>query len=191
MSEGYFFTLSLTAVATGWTEFAPLKNKGSQETLARLKGIVARLPFRILGLDSDNGSEFMNYSLLRFCEESSVQFTRCRPYHKNDQCRIEQKNASVVRKHTGYGRYDSDDQFKLLTRVYGILRLLVNFFEPSLKGKGKAMTPYRRLLAGEILSEEQKVELEQTYLTSTRSRCEENSSKRKWSCLSSNLWSAF
>ena len=165
LSEGYFFTLSLTDVATGWTECAPLRNKGQQETLARLKGIVARIPFELLGVDSDNGSEFMNYHLLKFCEDGKIQFTRCRPYHKNDQCRIEQKNSSVVRKHAGYGRYDTDKQFGLLTQLYGILRLLVNFFEPSIKGKDKAMTPYRRLLASQFLNEQQRRDLDETYLT--------------------------
>jgi hypothetical protein len=164
LSEGYFFTLSLTDVATGWTECAPLRNKGSQEALAKLKGIASRLPFPLLGLDSDNGSEFMNYHLLRFCEEGKVHFTRCRPYHKNDQCYIEQKNSSVVRRHTGYSRYDDDAQFRLLTHLYSDLRLLVNFFEPSIKGKQKAMTPYRRLLASGILNEREQSELERTYL---------------------------
>ncbi|MHB8637196.1 MAG: integrase catalytic domain-containing protein [Fimbriimonadaceae bacterium] len=164
MSEGYFFTLSLTDVATGWTECAPLKTKGQQETLARLKGIIGRLPFALLGLDSDNGSEFLNYHLLKFCDEEKILFTRCRPYHKNDQCRIEQKNSSVVRRHTGYGRFDTDKQFALLLRLYGTLRLVVNFFEPSIKGKCKAMTPYRRLLASKLLNEEQQGDLEQTYL---------------------------
>lgn len=164
LSEGHFFTLSLTDVATGWTECASLKNKGAQEALTKIKGIVARLPFPLLGLDSDNGSEFMNYHLLRYCEENKVQFTRCRPYHKNDQCRIEQKNSSVVRKHTGYGRFDKEAQLKLLAQLYGTLRLLVNYFEPSLKGKEKAMTPYRRLLASDLLSQEQKINLENTYL---------------------------
>ncbi|MFI5260849.1 MAG: transposase family protein [Candidatus Paceibacteria bacterium] len=164
LSEGYFFTLSLTDVATGWTECAPLRHKGQQETLARLKGIVARMPFELLGVDSDNGSEFMNYHLLKFCEDGKVKFTRCRPYHKNDQCYIEQKNSSVVRRHAGYGRYDTDKQFGLLTGLYGTLRLLVNFFEPSIKGKSKAMTPYRRLLASKLLNEEQLRDLEETYL---------------------------
>ncbi len=164
LSEGYFFTLSLTDVATGWTECAPLRTKGQHETLTRLKGIIARLPFELLGLDSDNGSEFLNYHLLRFCQEEGVLFTRCRPYHKNDQCRIEQKNASVVRRHTGYARYDTDKQFALLFRLYGALRLLVNFFEPSIKGRHKAATPYRRLLASQLLGEDSKGELEKTYL---------------------------
>jgi hypothetical protein len=163
-TEGYFFTLSLTDVATGWTECTALKTKGKQDTLTRLKGIIAKLPFELLGLDSDNGGEFLNYHLLEFCELNKIVFTRCRPYHKNDQCRIEQKNSSVVRRHAGYARFDTDKQFSLLMELYRNLRLLVNFFEPSIKGKDKAKTPYRRLLASKILSEEQEREQEQVYL---------------------------
>jgi hypothetical protein len=163
--EGEFFwTLSLTDVATGWTECVPLRSRSQQEALTGLKGIRTRLPFPLLGLDSDNGSEFINWHLMRFCQEEGVQLTRCRPYHKNDQCRIEQKNSSVVRKHTGYGRYDTDRQFGLLCRIHGILRLLVNFFEPSVKGKEKAMTPYRRLVASKALSEPSAREWEETYI---------------------------
>ena len=163
-TEGEFFwTLSLIDVCTGWYEGAPLRTKGQAETLRQLKSVRARLPFKILGLDSDNGSEFLNWHLVKFCEENGIQFTRCRPYHKNDQCRVEQKNASVVRRHTGYARYDSENQFKLLIKIHGLLRLLVNFFEPSLKGKQKAMTPYRRLLATGTLDEEQRNKLQEIY----------------------------
>jgi len=162
--EGTFhFTLSLTDVCTGWSEFAVLKSRTQFESVAQLKSMKARLPFKVLGLDSDNGSEFINYHLAAFCSDSQIQFIRCRPYVKNDQCHIEQKNGAIVRKHAGYARYDNAEQFRLLGRLYGVLRLLVNFYEPSLKGKEKAATPYRRLLASGILSQAARSELEQVY----------------------------
>ena len=164
MEGEFFWTLSVTDVCTGWYEGAPMRTKGQAETLRQLQSIRSRLPFNILGLDSDNGSEFLNWHLVKFCEENKIQFTRCRPYHKNDQCRVEQKNASIVRRHTGYARYESETHFKLLHKIYGLLRLLVNFFEPSLKGKNKAMTPYRRLIATGTLSEEQTHKLQEIYL---------------------------
>lgn len=159
----FFFTVGYTDVATGWSEFRPLRACGQLETLVALKSIRSSLPFKLLGLDSDNGGEFLNWHLTNFCLEESIQLTRCRPYHKNDQCRIEQKNGAIVRKHAGYRRYETDAQFKLLKRMYSLLKYLVNFFEPSQKGKEKAMTPYRRLLASRILDNEAEQQLEETY----------------------------
>lgn len=163
--EGEFFhTVGYTDIATGWSEFRPLRAKGQKETTTALRSIRNSLPFNILGLDSDNGSEFLNWHLYNFCLEEKIQLTRCRPYHKNDQCRIEQKNGAIVRRHVGYKRLDTKEQFGLLSRAYSLLKYLVNFFEPSAKGKEKAMTPYRRLLASGILGEDAKVDLEETYL---------------------------
>jgi hypothetical protein len=162
--EGEFFhTLGYTDVATGWSEFRTLRAKGQKETLTALQSICKSLPFHVLGLDSDNGSEFLNWHLVNFCAEGNIQFTRCRPYHKNDQCRIEQKNGAIVRRHLGYKRYDTDRELKLMNRAYSLLKYLVNFFEPSAKGKEKAMTPYRRLLASGILGQKAQAELEEIY----------------------------
>ena len=170
----FFYTLSLTDVCTGWFEGAALRNKSRKETVDRLKSIQKRLPFKILGLDSDNGSEFINYHLKNFCEEQEIQFTRCRPYHKNDQCRVEQKNSSVVRRHLGYGRFDTEEHFKLLSKGHALIRFLVNYFEPSLKKMPRdkegnrppttAKTPYKRLVEAEILTEAQYQDLQETYL---------------------------
>jgi len=163
--EGEFFhTVGYTDVATGWSEFRPLRTKGQKETTTALDSIGNSLPFKILGLDSDNGSEFINWHLANYCREKGIQLTRCRPYHKNDQCRIEQKNGAIVRKHAGYARYQTNEHFKLLTRLYSLLKYLVNYFEPSAKGKQKPMTPYRRLLSTGTLSEETTKQLEETYL---------------------------
>lgn len=164
--EGEFFwTLTVTDVATGWTENAVLKNRAQRETLDALQGVRSRLPFPLLGVDTDNGTEFLNWHLVNFCKREGIQFTRCRPYHKNDQCRVEQKNGALVRRHAGYDRYDTAKQYRLLARMYGLLRLLVNFFEPSLKGKEAAMTPYRRLLQTDSLKGEARSELEAVYLS--------------------------
>ena len=87
----------------------------------------------MLGLDTDNGSEFLNHSLLDYCRENQITFTRCRPYKKNDQCHVEQKNGSIVRKFVGYDRFESPAACKQLAALYGVLRLYVNFFQPSVK----------------------------------------------------------
>lgn len=158
------WTLSMTDMATGWFESAALKNRSQTQTLLGIKSIRTRLPFPLLGLDVDNGSEFVNWHLKDYCDAENIGLTRCRPYHKNDQCRIEQKNSSVVRKHTGYGRYDQERQLSLLRKIHGLLRLTVNFFEPSSRGKDKAKTPYRRLAESGILGPEQEAQLEKTYL---------------------------
>jgi len=173
-SGEFFFTLSMTDVCTGWFEGAALRNKSQKETVDRLRSIQGRLPFQILGLDSDNGSEFINYHLKEFCETQKIQFTRCRPYHKNDQCRVEQKNSSVVRRHLGYGRFDTEEHFKLLSKAHSLIRFLINYFEPSLKKMPKdkegnrppanAKTPYKRLVEAKTLTNEEYEDLLETYL---------------------------
>ena len=125
----------------------------------------------LLGLDSDNGSEFLNAHLVRYCTQEELTFTRSRPYWKNDQAHVEQKNWSVVRKLVGYGRYESEAALAQLNRVYELLRVWTNFWQPSLKlvakerddatGKTRkkydaAQTPYRRLLASGALDETQR-----------------------------------
>jgi transposase InsO family protein len=92
-----------------------------------------RLPFALLGLDSDNGSEFVNAHLLRFCQENEITFTRSRPYRKNDNSFVEQKNYSVVRRAVGYLRYDTEEELEVLNKLYDYLRLYTNFFQPVMK----------------------------------------------------------
>ena len=91
------------------------------------------LPFPLLGLDTDNGSEFINYGLLAYCEKESIQFTRGRPRRKNDQCFVEQKNGSIVRQLVGYDRYEGSLAYRQLPELYRVVRLFVNFFQPSMK----------------------------------------------------------
>ena len=108
-TEGFSLnTLTATDVATGWTECIGVWGKSQRAVFAGLEAIRARLPFPLLGLDSDNGSEFLNAHLVRFCTQEQLPFTRSRPYWKNDQAHVEQKNWSVVRRLIGYDRYESE-----------------------------------------------------------------------------------
>jgi hypothetical protein len=176
--EGAFLhTLTLTDVATGWTELVGLKGKGQIETVAGIGMAERRLPFKLLGLDTDNGSEFINYHLKAFCEERALKFTRSRPYVKNDGCRVEQKNRALVRRHVGYRRLDTPEHLCSLKELYSVLRLLVNFFEPSAKlqrtrteeGKTKKIydkpqTPFRRVLESPNIDQEAKDRVTQIFL---------------------------
>lgn len=163
----YLNTLNVVDVATGWTEPIGVWGKGQAAVFAALEQVRERLPFPLLGIDSDNGSEFLNDHLLRYCQTGKVTFTRSRPYWKNDQAHVEQKHWSVVRKLIGYDRYESEQALAQLNRVYDLLRLWVNHWQPLLKLIGKeregakvtkhydtAQTPYRRVLAAGVLSEE-------------------------------------
>lgn len=177
-SPGGFFlhTLSTVDVATGWVECEAVWGKGQQRVGGALHHIAQRLPFPLLGLDSDNGSEFLNHHLYDYCRRQRITFTRSRPYQKNDSAHVEQKNGSVVRRLVGYDRYSSRAAFEALHRLYGVLRWYVNFFQPVMKLRHKtrhgakvrkvydtARTPYQRLLESGALSEEQRARLATTY----------------------------
>ena len=155
----YINTLNLTDIKTGWTEPVALPNKGQEAVSCAIEKVRKRLPFALLGLDTDNGREFINDTLLRYCEKETITFSRGRPYKKNDQCFVEQKNFSVIRKAIGYNRLEGDACCHILNRYYELLRLYVNFFQPSMKLVRKARTgskvekrydkprtPYRRVL---------------------------------------------
>ena len=131
---------------------------------------------RLLGLDSDNGSEFINQSLYEYCRRQGITFTRSRSYKKNDSCHVEQKNWSVIRRTIGYGRFSSKAAFKALDDVYTLLRLYINYFQPVLKLVAKtrngakvhkvydtAQTPYQRLLKSGVLTEEKQRKLANIY----------------------------
>jgi hypothetical protein len=107
-----------------------VKNKAQVWVFEALKDIRNRLPFDLTGIDSDNGSEFINYHLLKFCSEEKITFTRTRSFLKNNNCFIEQKNYSIVRRAVGYCRHDIQEEVKLLNEIYGHLRLYTNFFQP-------------------------------------------------------------
>ena len=174
----YCQTLDLTDIATTWTETMAVRNKAQAWVFAALKNLRKNLPFPLLGIDSDNGSEFINQYLTDYCKEEKLSFTRSRPYRKNDNCFVEQKNYSVVRRAVGYARYDTEAQLHLLNELYATLRLYSNFFQPTMKLKSKervgskvtkrydeARTPYQRVLASAQVSEAEKERLRALYKT--------------------------
>jgi hypothetical protein len=175
-SGEFLQTLDVTDVATGWTEIQAVKNKAQQWVFEALKDIRGRLPFPLLGIDSDNGGEFINNQLYRYCQEEKITFTRTRSYRKNDNCFVEQKNYSVVRRAVGYGRHHTPEEQAIINDLYKELRLFTNFFQPSMKLIGKTregskvvkkydkpLTPYRRVLASVDISDSDKVKLKALY----------------------------
>jgi len=173
----YLNTLVITDIASAWTEFFPILVKGEAGVIAALKMAQDLLPFVLLGLDTDNGSEFINYVLLEFCKLNAITFTRSRPYKKNDQAHVEEKNGSIIRRLIGYDRYEGLDAYNALSELYAVLRLYVNFFQPSLKLLSKkrdgakvtkkyhkAKTPYQRLMLSPHLTEIEKEKLEKQYI---------------------------
>lgn len=153
-------TLVLTDIATGWTACAPLlvrEQKLLTEVLTELRRL---MPFPLLGFDTDNDSVFINETIRDYCVDSDIEFTRCRPYRKNDQAYVEQKNGSVVRRIVGYHRYEGVEAAATLAELYRSVRLFVIFFQPSFKllekQRNGAMvkklysspaTPHQRLLS--------------------------------------------
>jgi hypothetical protein len=171
-------TLDVTDVRTGWSEQRAVLNKAQTWVFDALLEIRKRLPFPLLGLDSDNGGEFINHPLLRYCQENKITFTRSRPYRKNDTCFVEQKNYSVVRRAVGYGRFVGDHAVGLLNALYDRLRLRTNFFLPSMKLMGKERigsrvvkrydrpkTPYERVLESPETPESVRRQLRRQYRT--------------------------
>jgi len=172
----YLNTLCGVDVATGWIEPIPVWGKGQTRVKSAVHRIRRRSPFPILGLDSDSGSEFLNFCFNRYCHEEKIFFTISRPYKKNDSCYVEQKNGHIIRRLVGYDRYSSKAAYQSMERLYDIVRLYVNFFQPSMKLTGKArqgakvhkvydtaQTPYQRLLKADVLNQSKKVELAVTY----------------------------
>lgn len=129
----FVHTLVLTDIATGWTECAPLLVREQKLLSTVLTELRKQLPFALLGLDTDNDSVFMNETLKVYCEQAGIVFTRCRPYRKNDQAFVEQKNGAVVRRMVGYRRFEGLEAAALLAQLYRSARLFVNFFQPSFK----------------------------------------------------------
>ena len=176
-TEGFhLFTLSTVDVASGWVECQAVWGKGQERVGGAIHEVARRLPFPLLGLDSDNGSEFINQHLYTYCQRNHITFTRSRPYKKNDSAYVEQKNWSVVRRLVGYDRYSSTGALDHLNRLYGLLRLYVNFFQPSLKLQHKtrngarvhkvydrAQTPYQRLLTSGAVNGAQQEALAASY----------------------------
>ncbi len=176
-AEGSFLnTLVLTDIATGWIEFLPLLRKGEADVIGALKDLRMCMPLPLMGLDTDNGSEFINYALLEYCEEQKVTFTRSRAYKKNDQAHVEQKNGNVIRRMVGFDRFDGEVAGNAMLRLYQILRLYVNFFQPSVKltakmrsgsrvakSYDKAQTPYQRIMSSTHVPSHAKQKLKKQY----------------------------
>lgn len=170
----FMHTLDVTDVCTQWTETQAVKNKAQVWVFEALLDIREKMPFPLLGIDSDNGGEFINHQLFKYCVENKITFTRGRSYKKNDGCFVEQKNYSVVRRTVGYGRHDTEEELELLNELYGHLRLYTNFFLPVMKLKektrigsrvrkkyDKARTPYHRTL--DFLSKKDQAVLKKQY----------------------------
>ena len=124
-------------IATGWVACQGLTGKGQQRVGGASHHIGQNLSFPLLGLDSDNGSEFINHHPFAYCQEKSITFTRARPHKKNDNADIEQKNWSVVRRLVGYDRYQSPEALAQLNRLYPLVERCVNFFHPVMLLKEK------------------------------------------------------
>lgn len=137
-SGEFIYSLNVTDIHTGWCETRPIMGKGETGVVDALEDIRQALPFALKGIDSDNGSEFINYHLLRYCEKHRIQFTRSRPYKKDDNAHIEQKNWTHVRKLVGWDRYDTPVQLHALQSLYtGCWRNMMNLYQPCVKLKEK------------------------------------------------------
>lgn len=177
LSGDFVYTLQFVDIKTAWTERKAVMGKGQTGVFTAIKEIEALLPFDLKGLDSDNGSEFINHQLWKYCEENTIAFTRSRPYMSKDNAHIEQKNWPMVRKILGYDRFDTMVQLNLINDLYdNELRLYLNFFQPAMKLKEKIRvgskykrkydtpkTPYQRVLECSDVPEERKQALRDIY----------------------------
>jgi hypothetical protein len=175
--EGFYLnTLCAVDVASGWTECLPVFGKWQVRVLQAIHHMRLRLPFPLLGVDSDNGGEFINRYLSRYCYREGIEFTKSRAYKKNDSCYVEQKNGNIVRRLVGYDRYSTKAAFDCLDRLYCCVRQYTNFFQPTMKLLAKtrhgarvyklydkAETPYQRLLSSGVLPDTKRTELSTTY----------------------------
>lgn len=175
-SGNFAFTLDFVEVHVQWTEQIAVRNKAQIHVFEGIKTIRGRLPFPLLGIDSDSGSEFINHQLYRYSIQEKITFTRGRARKSNDNPFVEEKNNSVVRRWVGYGRYDTTEQVDILNEFYGVLRLYTNFFLPVQKlinkerigskvkkTHDKPTTPYQRILHAEDVPDEIKTRLGEQY----------------------------
>ena len=172
----YLYTLCAVDVATTWVDLQAVWGKGQKRVGTAIHHVRQRLPMPVRGLDSDNGSEFINHDLYAWCQREGITFTRSRPYQKNDSAHVEQKNGAIVRPLIGYDRYASKAAYAQLARVYDLARLHINFFQPvqqlvRKERRGprvhrvydRARTPYQRLCATGVLPALRRQELEAVY----------------------------
>lgn len=180
ISGDFTYTVQYTDVATIWTCLAAQWQKGEEATVKSIERIAASLPFPLLGIDPDSGSEFINWHLKGWCDGHApkIEMTRARPYMKNDHARIEQKNYQNVRHVVGYTRFDDPRQVEIMNELYDALEDYINFFVPSMKCVrkerarsktvrvyDKAQTAYERVLVRPDIGDEIKEKLLQKYAT--------------------------
>ena len=176
----FISTLDMVEIYSGWSEQYAVMGKGEKGVVGAVNDIKCGLPFDLLGMDSDSGSEFVNWHIVRYCEKNNLFFTRSRPDRKNDNAYVEQKNYTHVRAWLGYERFDTKKQLIAINDLYRKeLRLYNNFFLPVMKIVSKekinnsvcrkkydvAKTPYQRLMESNKISKEQKRKLYDLYLT--------------------------
>lgn len=176
-ARGFFLcTLVGVDIVTSWTVCVPVWGKRQGRVGSAADSLRRQLPFPLLGIDTDNGGEFINQGLWDYCQRHNIEFTRSRPYKKNDQAHVEQKNWTAVRRRVGYDRYTSKAAYALLERLYRLAGLHTNFFQPTSKLVSKervgakvhkkydiAQTPYQRLLKTDILDQAHKVVMAALY----------------------------
>ena len=136
----------MTDIATGWTECLPLLYQSQETVLAAIKRAWSLFPFPLLGIDTDNGAEFINDLIVTYCEQEHLTFTRGRPRVKNDQCFVEEKNRTIVRQVVGYDRFVGEHALRQLEELYRALRLYVNCFQPSMRIGGETTQRQKDLL---------------------------------------------
>jgi len=120
-------------ISTGWTELRALRNKAAVWTTESLKDIVEKMPPPVKAIHSDNGSEFINAHVQKFCKLNGINFSRSRPYRKNDAPYVESKNWSMVRAYVGWRRYDTEEELEVLDRLLKLISVRHNFFMPQMK----------------------------------------------------------
>ena len=181
LAGDFIWSLTLTDIHTGWTECRATWNNGAKGVIEQIKNIQTKLPFELKGFDCDNGSEFLNYHLLRYFtnHRPKIKFTRSRPYKKNDNAHVEQKNWTHVRHLLGYDRFDNPKLVKMINCLYtNQWSLLQNHFCPTLKLKEKKrinskyyrkyetpQTPYQRLMLSPHISDDNKITLKNIHQT--------------------------
>ena len=178
LSDAFCYTVQYTDIATVWMCLAGQWNKGEEETRVSIERIKNNLPFPLLGIDPDSGSEFINWHLKGWCDTQGIEMTRTRPYMKNDHARIEQKNYTNIRHVVGYTRFDDPRHVSILNELYDVLEKYINFFVPSMVCVKKerigsrmirrydtAQTAYQRVLAHPVIDADVKEKLRQKYVT--------------------------
>jgi hypothetical protein len=169
----FVHSLTVTDVFTGWTENAALKNGAHRWVIEAMTSIEARLPYPLVGLDTDDGGEFINHALIKWAGDRNLFFTRSRPYKSNDNAHVEQKNGDVARRHALHYRYDTALELQLLNELYALVRVRLNMFTATTKAIGwrsnkhgkktrvydKPRTPYQRVIDSGILTAGKAAEL--------------------------------